>query len=451
MPSAVPDLLSPAIPISLTGTKILGIPIGSHDFILNVCIDVANSCNVFCQQLPDLNEPQGATLLLRHCHATRLNHLARGVCQDSLQPAATIHDRLTKKCFTTLIGTRDLTTSQWEQATLPIRLGGFGMTLHAANGLPFCLFIQLGHSLQELPNRFTSLADHVRTVLSNCKDKGSIGYQLDQLLDDDRDLSEVVSNTKKLQHRLTDANNQITVNALIDSSSQKDAARLLSLQGKGAGAWLSAVPSSKKFALSPNSFILAASVRLGIPVSFPEWVNNCDCGRTLDIKGSDADGFHFITCTNDGGPVWTHDSMMSVWSECLSSVHVPHKCEPRDCYTHSNNRPEILVYDSETGSNVELDVALAHPWASDILPRAVTTGGRAAMRREQSRKTSTPRDDYPVDILQQSCLLYSNISAVGGGGGENAFEYLKVLSALWGMTMDDLKLLSSKHTGDDDF
>ena len=70
--SAVPDLLSTDIPISHTGTKILGIPIGSHDFISNVCIDVANSGNVFCQQLSDLNEPQGAMLLLRHCHANQL-------------------------------------------------------------------------------------------------------------------------------------------------------------------------------------------------------------------------------------------------------------------------------------------------------------------------------------------------------------------------------------------
>ncbi len=78
--SAVPDLLSTDIPISQTGTKIFGILIGSHDFISNVCIDLANSGNVFCQKLPDLNELQGAMLLLRHCHATRLNHLARGVC-----------------------------------------------------------------------------------------------------------------------------------------------------------------------------------------------------------------------------------------------------------------------------------------------------------------------------------------------------------------------------------
>ena len=93
--------------------------------------------------------------------------------------------------------------------------------------------------------------------------------------------------------------------------------------------------------------------------------------------------------------MWTHDSMMSVWSECLSSVHLPHKCEPRDCYTHSNNRPDVLVYDSETGSNVELDVALAHPWASDILPRAATTGGSAAMRREQIKENKYAQERLP--------------------------------------------------------
>ena len=82
----------------------------------------------------------------------------------------------------------------------------------------------------------------------------------------------------------------------------------------------------------------------------------------------------------------THDSMMSVCSECLSSVHLPHKCELRDRYKHSNNWPEILVYDLKTGSNVELDVALAHPWASDILPCAATTRGSTAMKREQIKE-----------------------------------------------------------------
>ena len=66
------------------------------------------------------------------------------------------------------------------------------------------------------------------------------------------------------------------------------------LQGKGAGAWLSAIPSSKKFALSSSKFTLAASTRLGLPIPFPEWVNKCNCGRPLDVDGFDADGFHLL-------------------------------------------------------------------------------------------------------------------------------------------------------------
>ena len=157
----------------------------------------------------------------------------------------------------------------------------------------------------------------------------------------------------------------------------------------------SAIPSFNKFALSSSNFTLAASIRLGLPIPFPEWVNKCDCGRSIDVDGFDADGFHLLTCKTGGGPVWTHDSMVSVWAECLGSLNLHHKCEPRDRYTNSNNRADILILDSETGSNVELDVALAHPWATDILLRAVTTGGSAALRREQIKENKYIEERLP--------------------------------------------------------
>ena len=75
----------------------------------------------------------------------------------------------------------------------------------------------------------------------------------------------------------------------------------------------SAIPSSNKFALSSSNLTLAASMRLGLPIAFPEWVNKCDCGRSIGVDGFDADGFHLLTCKTGGGPVWTHDTMVSVW------------------------------------------------------------------------------------------------------------------------------------------
>ena len=58
------------------GIQILGIPIGHQEYVSKVCMEVVKSGNNLCQQLSDLNEPQGAMIVLRHCHTTRLNHLA---------------------------------------------------------------------------------------------------------------------------------------------------------------------------------------------------------------------------------------------------------------------------------------------------------------------------------------------------------------------------------------
>ena len=43
----------------------------------------------------------------------------------------------------------------------------------------------------------------------------------------------------------------------------KDKACLRSVQGKGSGSWLEAVPSSEKLALNPSEFCLAALLRIG--------------------------------------------------------------------------------------------------------------------------------------------------------------------------------------------
>ena len=65
---------------------------------------------------------------------------------------------------------------------------------------------------------------------------------------------------------------------------------------------------------SPNHFRLGCCVRLGLPVPVPHWIRSCNCGDSLDDSG-----YHLITCKTGGGPVWTHDSVVSTWSDCLTS------------------------------------------------------------------------------------------------------------------------------------
>ena len=110
------------------------------------------------------------------------------------------------------------------------------------------------------------------------------------------------------RHKQTDrqTDRQTRTNRQTDrQTDNRDAARLRSIRGKGAGAWLDSIPSSEKFALSSGNFVLAASLRLGLLLSLPPWATKCECGKSLDVEG-----YHLLTCKMGGGPVWSHNSVV---------------------------------------------------------------------------------------------------------------------------------------------
>ena len=77
------QLVFQAIPASNTSPVaqegiILGTPIGEGSFVnKKSCYQFADSGGFLCEQLPGLEDPQAAMLLLRHCHISRMNNLAR--------------------------------------------------------------------------------------------------------------------------------------------------------------------------------------------------------------------------------------------------------------------------------------------------------------------------------------------------------------------------------------
>ena len=115
------------IPFSSNGIVILGIPMDTPDFVSSHCVDIAETGRVLCSELPLLDDPQAATLLLRHCHVPRLNHLARAVHYNLLLPASLSHDRATRDTFCSVVGIDVSREDKWLQRCLPVRLGGFGL------------------------------------------------------------------------------------------------------------------------------------------------------------------------------------------------------------------------------------------------------------------------------------------------------------------------------------
>ena len=79
-------------------------------------------------------------------------------------------------------------------------------------------------------------------------------------------------------------------------------------------------------------------------------------------------------------------------SVCLQ-IH--HKKEPRNRYTETDDRPDIVVFDTDNGKNIDLDISLAHPWSKDVIKLAAREQGFAAKRREDRKKTKYEQELLP--------------------------------------------------------
>ena len=111
----------------------------------------------------------------------------------------------------------------------------------------------------------------------------SIGHGLHETVPVGQSLSDLINDDVKLQQKLTPRQLKADVDYLLNNNSNtiRDRARLHSLPGKGAGAWVSAITSSSRVALSPNDFRLATMMRLGCDILTSS--SCCDCGKELDI------------------------------------------------------------------------------------------------------------------------------------------------------------------------
>ena len=150
---------------------------------------------------------------------------------------------------------------------------------------------------------------------------------------------------------------------------------------------------------------------------FKSCINKCECGVELD-----GTGYHLLTCKFGGGPVWQHDSIVSGWCSCLNELQLHHCKEPREQYTESENRPDILMYDE---SSTELGVTMAHPRSKDILNRASKEAGYAAerheMRKEKQIQTLLVQDGTTPNLV---LLVFEHF----GFWGQEADNFLNSLS-----------------------
>ena len=149
-------------------------------------------------------------------------------------------------------------------------------------------------SIIDLPTLFPNLQSSITRLCSLTTTTGGIGHHLSQALPPGKTLSGLLENPLKVQHNLTYNHVSEVVSQLLGSDQpSRTKARLRSLQGKGAGAWLETISSSSEFALKPCNYCIATRLRLGCPMPLSLQTGNpkCDCGKPIDQEG-----YHLLTC-----------------------------------------------------------------------------------------------------------------------------------------------------------
>ena len=223
------------IPVNCNGSTILGIPIGKDQSIQDCCVESARSGDNLCKQLTELDDIQSAMLLLRFCHISRINHLARSVSPKLLKSAADLHDLQSRSTFTIFMGCNSMDDTVWHQATLPIKYGGFGLSL-VQTVAQSAFLASWAHSLNELPIHFPDMKPTVGKVVTSSLPAGYLCQTLNSVLLPSQSLSGMLSESKRLQHKLSEESANAEATYLIkNAASLRDGARFHSLQGKGAG------------------------------------------------------------------------------------------------------------------------------------------------------------------------------------------------------------------------
>ncbi|XP_069181539.1 uncharacterized protein [Procambarus clarkii] len=414
---AVRTILPGAQVIAPTDSVLLGAPLGSS------AIEV-----VLEEKLNDLRRMEGrigaldahdALYLLTRCLALpRLTYFLR--CAPSFDsPKLTEYDTLLRS-ITMKVLNLSLQDDQWDQATLPVRLGGIGIRKATQLALP--AFLSSTSATGELVKEI--LPEHLRDSIGIHDPKFAEGAGQWDTLVNSHPRPTFPNDCKQSKWDSPILENIAT--SLLEAASRKDKARLIAVQAPHAGDFLLAVPNSALGTrLDHRTLSIGIALRLAAPISTE---HRCICGHAR----ADQYGSHGLICRKTQGKIARHEAVNDIIKRSLASAGCPAQREPQLCRPDNNQkRPDgVTLQPWREGKQVVWDYTCASTLADTYLPYSAAEGGGAATFRE-TQKTNKYRD-------LERCYRFVPIgSETLGAWGKCALKFLKELGEeLIGKTRD---------------
>jgi hypothetical protein len=267
------------------GVHLLGSPIGTKDFMLEVVNQrISKIEETIVAKLSSIADPQVQLCLLRSCLSLpKLMYTLRTCKPSILQSAYARFDDIQHSALEDILGA-SLTPNAWRQASLPVSLGGLGLRSASSHAEAAYLssLVQSKSTVDEIL-RDTPPSQSLNTPLAFFRT--AAGHLPPETI---ADLSNPSSGNHSQKHLsfLIDSNLQSSLLSDVQAAGDlRSSARLLSLPLPHAGAFLNAIPNHT-FGLSiiPEYFRVSLLYRLGLPV-YNSSAPCPACGKDSDIFG----------------------------------------------------------------------------------------------------------------------------------------------------------------------
>jgi hypothetical protein len=427
---------------SRQGVVVLGVPIGSDEFVLQTVGRRMRELGLVVPLLRILRDPQMQYLLLRCCAHPRVSHLLRGVPPDLARPGAVQYDATILEGLQDLLPGAPLSERAMRVVGLPIRMGGLGLTSAvrvspaaylgswaqvmapmAASSVHLQGIVDMAERLPSVRALHAAYTDHVGPAVALLRERAVAGARLpphvpsaESILSPQQFAAAPNPKAQKAYAAVLLSREWCNVADGIEDDAGRTWFMSITHNSLG-GQFLMAVPKSALFTLPPAIFQTAVRFRLreAQPVALP--VTRCSCGHALDEAAT-----HYIHCRGapgvGGGNFFTsiHDAMLREVANMLRTVYPRGQVVSEDyvgAMSYSPlHRPDVTILDAGgfgVHTLVELTVFRATAAANVRSSTRMGPGGRlvhGTIGAALAARQETRRAGYG-DLGQHRLLVFA--------------------------------------------
>ena len=266
-----------------------------------------------------------------------------------------------------------ISRQSWEQAKLPIRLGGLGIRSVQDLALP-CYIASLNAALPLLRSISSELfpVGGVPPTLENAIHKFSVVTGIE-----DRPPTSLAGSQRAWDTLSAAA----ARDRMVDAANQLHRARLVAASQPHTAAWLQAVPvPSLSLHLDEETVRVAVALRLGATVCEQ---HRCRlCGRQVDTLG-----LHGLSCLKSAGRLPRHAQLNEVIRRGLTSAGFPSILEPVGLDRGDGRRPDgLTLFPYREGMCLTWDATCTDTYADSVLTKSALEPGTAARAAEERKR-----------------------------------------------------------------